>query len=104
MISGRVLFASLVVIFLLGGSGVVAAGFTCGGRIVEVGDTTYEVLAKCGEPNYRDVFFDSETWFYDFGPHKFIRILTFVYSKLYYIEKGRYGTVEGQRLREELNH
>ena len=28
--------------------------FECGSRLVSVGDSRYEVLAKCGEPSWRD--------------------------------------------------
>lgn len=30
--------------------------FECGSRLVSVGDSRYEVLAKCGEPSWRDAW------------------------------------------------
>ncbi len=30
--------------------------FDCGSRLVSVGDSRYEVLAKCGEPSWRDAW------------------------------------------------
>ena len=36
----------------------------CNGGIVNVGDTTYDVEDKCGQPNSRD----RSQWFYEFGP------------------------------------
>ena len=93
------------------------SNFRWGGRLVSIGDTTYEVLGKCGTPNYQEIrrviitgglkvyykgksysprtFGDpgtgDEIWFYDCGPKRFIKILTFVNSKLSLIETGGYG-------------
>jgi len=99
-----------------------AFAFRCGRKLVETGDTTVEVLGKCGEPTYREVVGTEtrggyrgtteevdedlsldrgyyrelrvrvERWYYDFGPHKFVRILTFRGGILYKIERGEYGT------------
>ena len=108
--------------FGLSGISWADSSFRCNRKIINVGDTAAEVLMNCGEPFYRDVIgsttsgtywedgrysdldpFDydgsyrertqkSEIWVYDFGPRKFIRILTFSGGRLIRIEKGPYGS------------
>lgn len=100
--------------------------FRCRSRIIQLGDTKAEVLLKCGEPLSRDFlgartrgYFSEglepeggesrgprggyversreiEMWVYDFGPRKFIRILTFRGGILKEIRKGHYGMSEGE--------
>lgn len=66
------------------------------------GDSQYEVLAKCGQPAYRDrdvqyllvagVRLQRETiWYYDFGANRFIHILHFRDGTLSGISLGGYG-------------
>ncbi len=77
------------------------------------GETTYDVLARCGEPAFRDLRVDVQTrilgdehaplvqaasvnvtvevWTYDFGPSTFVRLLTFEDGKLVRIETGSRG-------------
>jgi hypothetical protein len=79
----------------------------CTEQIVSVGDSKTDVLAKCGEPSFKDthdeefkgklddrerkVFVTVEEWTYNLGPTRFVRILTFRNSKLTDIRTGNYG-------------
>jgi hypothetical protein len=78
-----------------------------------VGDTTFDLLARCGPPATRDSRLEKETvvsggeggmpvvtssrtvtvevWAYDFGPRAFVRLLTFADGKLRKVETGSYG-------------
>ena len=73
-----------------------------------VGDTTYDVLSRCGDPASADGreelraieiangTFESrmvivEVWIYDFGPQTFTRLLEFENGKLVKIEAGSWG-------------
>jgi len=87
-------------------AGLLLAGpvdaFRCGNKLVSEGDHQYDVLAKCGEPDYRerrpaailpgvgpvDV---TETWYYNPGTNRLIRILRFHRGRLRTIETGGYG-------------
>lgn len=77
----------------------------CNGRLVHTGDHQIEVLAKCGEPLWRerwedDVyerrFFDTlerrtqvmEEWIYDFGPNRLLHLLRFRNGRLIEITTG----------------
>lgn len=84
----------------------------CAARFRE-GETSYEVLTRCGEPAFRDARVDVHTrvqgdaaspvlladsvevtvevWAYDFGPSTFVRLLTFEDGTLVRIETGGYG-------------
>lgn len=91
----------------------------CGNRLVSVGDTISEVLAKCGpptwveerkeerleriyndsyykngtlrEPIYTNVQVNIEEWFYNFGSNRFMQVFTFENGKLVEITTGNYG-------------
>ncbi|WP_305042680.1 DUF2845 domain-containing protein [Geoalkalibacter sp.] len=81
----------------------------CNGRLVHTGDHQIEVLAKCGEPLWRerwedDVyerrFFDTlerrtqvmEEWIYDFGPNRLLHLLRFRNGRLIEITTGDRAT------------
>ena len=106
--------ALITVLFILSPAAVLAdASFSCNSRIVNQGDLMSEVRAKCGEPadisrrtesqftSRHDknsgieqgisVTIEIEEWVYNFGPHQFIRRLTFRDGKLVRIETGDYG-------------
>ncbi len=75
------------------------------------GDSTFDVLARCGPPATRDARLEEraissadggqqvtlsrtyavEIWSYDFGPRSFVRHLTFADGKLVKIETGSSG-------------
>ncbi len=80
----------------------------CGDRIISTGDTKGEVLAKCGEPFYRTshdeelrehldetrsrkVVVTVEEWTYNFGPQRFLRVITFRNGLVVDIRTGGYG-------------
>jgi len=95
------------VVILLAVSGVAlpAHAFRCGNELVLEGDREYDVLSKCGEPDFREshagAYLDgigpidvTETWYYNPGPTRFIRILTFRRGRLHSIETGGRGFSE----------
>ena len=78
------------------------------GRIVSPGDATSDVIAKWGEPAWKETRQEEfkekldnglerktivtiEEWTYNFGPSRFMRILTFKNGKLVEIRTGDYG-------------
>lgn len=79
-----------------------------GGDNLAIGDSKLEVFQKCGAPTgvgreqggektvsdpgtvVRRIL-DSDYWTYDFGPHRFVRRLTFSNGRLKNIERGGYG-------------
>lgn len=59
-----------------------------------IGDRTFDVLSRCGEPVSRDLRQGRtvvEVWTYDFGPHTFVRFLEFQGGRLVRIRTGSYG-------------
>ena len=106
----------LVLLFLLYSGGQAFAAFRCGPNLILIGDDKEEVLLKCGEPSFselsslesgrrygadlyrgsgygRSTYF-VEKWYYNCGPHKFIKILTFRNGIVRDIETGDYGSGE----------
>ena len=68
----------------------------CGDRIVATEALAAEVLAACGEPDYRDRWFappfhDEEQWYYNFGSQRFVRVLRFRHGLLASIDSDGYG-------------
>jgi hypothetical protein len=83
-------------------------GPECEDRIISTGDTKGEVLAKCGEPFYRTSHDEElreqldenrsrklvvtvEEWTYNFGPQRFMRIITVRNSRVIDVRTGSYG-------------
>jgi hypothetical protein len=79
-----------------------------GDRIVSVGDSAADVVAKCGEPAWKDkweevireqpdddtarkVYLTVEDWTYNFGPNQFLHIFTFRNGKVTDMRTGGYG-------------
>ena len=77
-------------------------------RIVSPGDSMSDVAAKWGEPTWKETrqeefkekidnglerktIVTTDEWTYNFGPNRFVRILTFKNSKLVDIRTGGYG-------------
>ena len=80
-------------------SSSMAFSFRCGREIVLVGDTTIEVLMKCGEPTLLEevgslLSEKVEKWYYNCGSHKFIQILTLRAGVVESIKIGDYGRGE----------
>ncbi|MEW6117089.1 MAG: DUF2845 domain-containing protein [Nitrospirota bacterium] len=84
---------------------------TCNGKIVTAADTKAEVTIKCGAPSWKEIrelertirispdeklkeFVTLEDWFYNFGPTRFIYILTFENRNLVRIRTAGYGFLE----------
>lgn len=96
-----------------------ADSFRCGGKLINTGDRTIDVISKCGPPDWKDEHIEKrlervyndpyhrdqdyrepvaavvevrvEEWYYNSGPHRFIRILRFENGTLVSIETGGYG-------------
>ena len=73
---------------VLAATTVFADGMRCGGAIVEIGDTEYEVVRKCGQPSYKN----ANRWIYDRGVGRFIKILNFGNGKLLSIHETQSHT------------
>ncbi len=80
----------------------------CGDRIISTGDAQADVFNKCGEPFYRTshteelwepigasgsrkVVVTVEEWTYNFGPQRFMRIITFRNGRVVDVRTGNYG-------------
>jgi hypothetical protein len=79
-------------------AGTVEAGFRCDTELVRRGMTPYEVLERCGEPEYQmgwtdyrypGLFVRVDEWTYHMGRNKFRRQLTFEDGRLKDIETRR---------------
>jgi hypothetical protein len=83
-------------------------GPACGDHVISVGDTRPDILNKCGEPFYktsrqeeqkerfedavsRTVVVTVEEWTYNFGPQRFMRVITFRNGTVVDIRTGGYG-------------
>jgi hypothetical protein len=112
----------VTLIFLACWSGnLFAATFKCGTEIVRPGMATMDVLLRCGPPSlkelkrvitegsyggrsphgfphgrggYSEVTETVETWYYNCGAHRFVKILTFRGGLLKRVHVGRYGSGE----------
>jgi hypothetical protein len=115
-------FATLIVMAVVMSHAVATAStFRCGTDIVRTGDTTAEVLIKCGKPDYTEesasittgtsrkkrildeedrreterVYTESsarvENWYYDRGFNDFIYVLTFIGGRLANVKTEGYG-------------
>ena len=83
-----------------------AAGLVCGRSVVLPGDSSGEVLQKCGAPTRRQSLEGKalgarsagkkggsgrEVWVYDLGSRQLVRYLTFEHGRLRAIDFGGYG-------------
>jgi hypothetical protein len=84
-----------------------SSDWKCSNGILNIGDSKYDVIKKCGEPTFREEFGeptvqkefgeptfreDHETvWVYDFGSTKFIYYITFDGDTVERIQYGEYG-------------
>jgi hypothetical protein len=98
----RILIVMLVTSLFLFVSTAQADSFRCGSSVVSTGETKIDVIIKCGRPDYSEVTSVSlsnysatkvETFYYNCGEGRFVRILTFYGSDLVGIRSGgNYGT------------
>lgn len=89
-----------------------ASVWQCDDGIVEPGDLAYHVSARCGEPFWVDSWLEQrvfgpdqpielretsriEEWFFNLGPNRLIRKLTFRDGKLLDIDELGYGVARG---------
>lgn len=90
------------------GGAVAVRRARCAPEAFHVGDSTYDVLSRCGDPASADGREELraieiangtlesrmvivEVWVYDFGPQTFTRLLEFENGKLVKIEAGSWG-------------
>jgi hypothetical protein len=106
---------------LLSAAGVSANGMRCENKLVQPGDSAYEVKSLCGPPDdiqqrteqrrvqrvvqrpcpsgngYCSIMVEDivavviDEWTYDFGPQRFLQFLTFEAGKLVHVRSGPYG-------------
>lgn len=78
----------------------------CGSRLASTEMTAAEVIAACGEPQFRDVWATSaahgggalgysEEWTYNFGSSQLLRVLRFRQGRLQRIDTEGYGFAPG---------
>ncbi len=89
-------------------SDIYSATLDCAGGIISDGNTRADVIAKCGEPDWKDshdeefierfdqgvrrkIFVTVEEWTYNFGPNQFTRIVTLKNGRVTDIRTGKYG-------------
>ncbi|MCK8516891.1 DUF2845 domain-containing protein [Methylonatrum kenyense] len=94
---------TLIVLLLAGGLPLLAdASIRCGGNIVQRGDSTFDLLAICGEPTLREPVRFSllpdgrsaiavERWYYNRGPQRLVRIVDIRDGRVQRIDSGGYG-------------
>ncbi len=95
---------ALTVVMLAAGLPVIAdASIRCGGNILQRGDSTFDLLAICGEPDAvqtletgpfhpdaaRRLIAVREEWFYDYGSGQIPRIVHLQAGKVVRVEQGR---------------
>jgi hypothetical protein len=99
-----------IIPFFLGSLGF-ADSLRCGNRVISKGDSKIEVLAKCGQPDMKEVdSYDTtgtvsrsgnvslktstvERFYYNCGEGRFLRVLIFVEGRLTAIKNaGSYGS------------
>ena len=109
----------LAVGLLLWAATATANGLRCENKLVQTGDSAYDVKSLCGPPDDvqqrtekrrvrravqrecaqgpctividDEVEIQIELWTYDFGPQRFLQYLTFEEGKLVHVKSGGYG-------------
>jgi hypothetical protein len=85
---------------LYGGAGF--AAMRCDDRLVSEGDRAHQLLTVCGAPDYRQaiagtylpgvgLLVDEERWYYNFGPHRLIRVVRIQQDRIASIDTAGYG-------------
>ena len=108
----RIVLGVLVGIWVaLDAAAASAQSLSCGGGLVELDDSRYLVRSRCGEPTFADTtrvtrvskldgallqeFVEVEDWLYDFGPDRFVAVLTFEEGRLIGVRGYGYGRRPG---------
>jgi hypothetical protein len=79
-----------------------AHALRCDNQIISEGDRTFDVLRKCGQPDFVDHRFEGlafaypfaievEDWYYDLGPTQLVRMLRFRNDRLAIVRTGGYS-------------
>ena len=93
MLLMAVLLSAVIVLVAVPALADMVTSAKCGTKIVQIGDTKDQVLAKCGQPTTISPGRrgGGEVWYYNPGSGKFTGIARFTGSKLTSIELGDYG-------------
>jgi hypothetical protein len=122
-ISLRIFLFLAAVLFGLSPTSGLADSLRCDGKLVTVGDSKLDAVAKCGNPVLKETreeerairVFDSrrkvfrevrktvviDEWTYNFGPGQFLYLVRFRDGKVSEIERGGYGYTAEELKREE---
>ena len=102
------LFVLILILFWIDAS---ADSFSCKGGIISTDDRSADVVAKYGDPDFRDshqeevtqrleintrqkVFIMAEEWTYNLGPSQFMRIVVLKNGRVAEIRTGNYGYIK----------
>jgi hypothetical protein len=98
----------------------VAAEYRCADTVISVGDTSGELLMKCGEPDWkqshaeeiietidkdskRKIIISVDEWTYNLGPDRFMRIFKLRDGKVVDVRSGGYGSAKEQSGRSQCS-
>jgi hypothetical protein len=112
------LLCFLILITALPRAGAYADALSCSGGIISTDDRSIEVLAKCGQPDFKEshleevierldrdtkqkVYITVEEWTYNFGPSQFIRIVILKNGRVSEIQVGDYGYAKPEKPRRD---
>ena len=93
-LTGTIVLITLTLMTMLPNVHAALDSFRCGTKLVLIGDTKSDVLAKCGAPTSKGY----NTWVYNRGTGKFTGIFRFHGNKLRGVESRSYGFVEPEEL------
>jgi len=91
-------------------SNLYADSFSCEGGIISTDDKSFDVVAKCGRPDFEDshqeesfqrldssgqrVYIKVEEWTYNLGPNQLTRIVVLKNGRVSEIRTGSYGYIK----------
>jgi hypothetical protein len=95
----NIIFILLIIFFAID-----AYAFRCGQEIVSKGDTAYEVLLKCGQPQRKEyIHFNANgimkyaaKWYYNCGENDFVYFLIIIDNKVFKEENSIRGKGKSQ--------
>jgi hypothetical protein len=106
----RSLWAAALVLAALLAAPSAPAALRCDGQLVAEGDRPYDLLAACGEPDYREdipgvylpgigILVAEELWYYNRGPQQLLQVVHIREGRITTIDTPGYGfdvSIEGQ--------